>query len=205
MSNSKRWITFIVVGITLSLCGTGGIGFMLAHRARSEAAIYLRIVAPMPIGAAFDAVVKQLRDAGLALDVPSGCQSECTLNIRFENKWQYTMHLAPPTGLVGRLDFQSNKLIYKSTTMGQGLTSVASVTEQSAAISKVKIHQNKIVVDLSTSDFSDTRKLAYDFNLVCIGSQKACKSEDLLPTINELERATSRISRPDAISVDDAH
>jgi hypothetical protein len=190
--NSKRWLLFVVTATAIALLLVLAAAFVLAQRARTQAARYLRVVAPLRMGTTYGLVVTQLRNADIPVTLPSDCHEECILDIRFVNKWQYTLHLAPPTGLVGRLDFRDEKLVYKSTILGQGSIYAASVSEYPSAVSSVKLHQYKILVDLSPSDFTEYRKGAYAFNLACIGSVMGCKTDELLPTINDLEHATAK-------------
>jgi len=193
-----RWILLIVTGVVFALLLTIFASFVLAYRARAEAARYLHVVVPLRIGTTFDATVAQLRDAGVPTTIHGDCHHECILESRFVNRWQYVLHLAPPTGLVGRIDFGNDKLVYKSTILGRDFCCSAAVTESTSTISGTSANVDssgrprKIFVDLSALDFTEYRKQAYAFNLSCIGSMRGCEPEELLPTLNDLERALSK-------------
>jgi hypothetical protein len=195
LSNAKRRLLFIVIGTALVLALAIAASFVLAHRARADAARYIRLVAPLRIGTTYDGAVAQLRDARIPMTLPTDCRNACSLSFRFDNKWQSMLRLAPPTELSGQLDFRDEKLVSKSTTMNQG-TYRAEVTESTSRASRTSgdldssQRPRKVFVDLSALDFTEYRKRAYAFNLACLGSIRGCETEEFLPTVNELEHTT---------------
>ena len=171
------------------------LAFAHAYRARVEAGRYVGVITQMRIGTTYDLAVKQLRDAHIPVDLPSDCHHECLLDLEFVNKWQYKLHLAPPIALVGNLGFKEEKLVYKTTSLGGSNPYFASVRESTSTVSAVRVHQYNIAVDLSPSDFTEYRRLAYSFNLKCLGSMRQCNTDEFLPTVNELERRVAPVSR----------
>ena len=192
MRNRKRWLLAIATGLTLALLLVIASAFAQAYRARVEAGRYVGVITQMRIGTTYDLAVKQLHDANIPVDLPSDCHRECLLDLVFVNKWQYKLHLAPLMALGGDLRFKDEKLFYKTTGLWGGNPYSASVNESTSTVSAVRIHQYKILVDLSPSDFTEYRRLAYSFNLKCIGSMRRCNTDEFLPTVNELERITSK-------------
>jgi hypothetical protein len=196
----KRWMLYIVTAVVLALLLAITAAFFQAHRARTEAARYIRVVTPLRMGAAFDLVVAQLHDANISTTcLPDEPPHECILSFRFNDKWLYLLHLAPPAELIGRLDFRDDKLVYKSTAMGREMCCSAAVLESPSTISRAS-HGNVdssghpwiLTVELSPLDFTEYRKQAYAFNLACIGSMRVCKTDEYLPTLHDLERGTPK-------------
>lgn len=73
LKNVKCWLLLILTIVALALLLAITAAFVQAHRARTEAARYLRIVAPLRMGTAYNLVATQLRDAGLSttcVDLP---------------------------------------------------------------------------------------------------------------------------------------
>jgi len=183
-------LLFTVTGVILVLLLVIATAFVRAHRARAKAEGYLRVIVPLRIDSTYDVVVKQLQDADILTTLPRDCHHECVIELRFSNDLQAMLHLAPPIGFLGDLDFADGKLVHKGTSLGG--PNYAAVTEDSSTVSEVKVHQYKIWVALSPSDFTDYRRQAYAFNLACIGSMRGCKMDELLPTINSLEHGASK-------------
>jgi len=188
--NNKQRLLFIVAGVIFVLLLTIATAFALAHRARAEAERYLGVIVPLHIGSTYDDTVAQLHNANIpATCLPSAPRNECAIELQFSNDLQAMLHLAPPIGFLGDLHFVDGKLVHKGTSLGW--VERVAVTEDTSAPSMVSVHQNKIWVALSPSDFTEYRKKAYSFNLMCIGALKACTLEELLPTINDLEHSPS--------------
>jgi hypothetical protein len=193
LRNRKRWLLLIGATVTLALILSAATAFVLAHRTRTEASRFLKVIVSLRIGSTYDDAAAQLRNVNIFVTcIPSDRPHECVVACLFVNKWQAMMHLAPSTSLLGQLDFDQGKLVFKQTILGVGSAHFASVSEYASAISLVKLHQNKIGVDLSPSDFTEYRARAYAFNLRCIGSIRGCKTDELLPTINVLDHATAK-------------
>jgi hypothetical protein len=114
----RRWLSLILIGVSFVLLLAIATSFALAYRARSEAAKYLQIVAPLRIGTEYGAVVGELRRARLPFVLLDGCHPRCVLLLDVDDQWLYKLHLAAPAGFVGRLDFQNGKLTHKFTVMG---------------------------------------------------------------------------------------
>lgn len=187
---NKRWLLFIVAGAVLALLLTIAAAFALADKARAEAKRYLGVIVPLRIGSTYEVVVRQLQDADIPMTLPRDCPHECVIELRFSNELQATLHLAPPIGFLGDLHFVDGKLVHKGTSLGWA--DQVSVTEDTLAPPMVSVHQYKIWIALSPSDFTDYRRQAYAFNLACIGSIRGCKADELLPTINDLKRAAAK-------------
>jgi hypothetical protein len=187
----RRW-PLAVLCVVLATLLVIALAFAQAYRARVEAGRYVGVITQMRIGTTYDLAVKQLHDANIPVDLPSDCHHECLLDLVFVNKWQYKLHLAPLIALGGDLRFKDEKLFYKTTGLWGGNPYSASVNESTSTVSAVRIHQYQILVDLSPSDFTEYRRLAYAFNLTCIGAMRGCKTDQLLPTIDDLERATAK-------------
>jgi hypothetical protein len=211
LNSAKSWLLFIVTGTAFVLLLAIIATFVLALRARAEAVTYIRLVTSLRIGTTYDAAAAQLRDAGISPNVPTDCRSACTLLFHFDNKWQSLLHLAPPAALSGQLDFRDDKVVSKTTAMSQS-TYGAEVTESASRASRTSGdidssgRPRKVFVDLSAFDFTEYRKQAYAFDLACIGSMRGCKTDEFLPTVNELEHATPTLSErehttPSSISV----
>jgi hypothetical protein len=182
-----RWSLLIPAGALLVLVLAVAAAFVQVHRARTRAGRYLVFILPLRIGSTYDIVVRQLRDADIPTTLPSECHTECGIELRFLNTLQTGLHLAPPTALVGDLSFRDGKLVQKTTVLGGHNPYLASVSEYSGAVSEVRKHQNQVIVSLAPSDFTDFRRQAYAFNLMCIGSMKGCTTDEYLPTVNVLE------------------
>jgi len=114
----RRRLSLILIGVSFVLLLAIATSFALAYRARSEAAKYLQIIAPLPIGTEYGAVVGELRRARLPFVLLDGCHPRCVLLLDVDDQWLYKLHLAAPAGFVGRLDFQNGKLTHKFTVMG---------------------------------------------------------------------------------------
>lgn len=202
MANVKRWSLSVLTGVLLVIPLVIAASFALAYRARIEAAGYLRVVMPLPIGATYDVVAAQLHNARLPVGLSGDCYSGCRLEFLAGDKWLCRLHLAPPVALLGRLDFRNGVLVYKDTMMGQDIMVwSASVTEgeywgpfPSGVHGTADSSGNgrHIFVHLSPSDSSEYRRKAYAFNVACIGSVRSCKAVEYLPTVNDLWRPTSR-------------
>jgi hypothetical protein len=193
-TEAKRRLLFIIAGLAFALLLAIAAAFVLTYRARAEAARYLRTVMELRIDTNYDIVVTQLRNAQVPLVLPSDCHRECRLSFDFDDKWLYRLRLASPAEFAGRLDFQDAKLVYKSTSIGRGVCCMAVVLESAGKISRASVsnidssgHPLKILVNLSALDFSEYRRKAYGFNVACIGSMRACRPDEYLPTINDLE------------------
>jgi hypothetical protein len=191
-TNCKRRWAPAVLCVVLATLLVIALAFAQAYRARVEAGRYVGVITQMRIGTTYDLAVKQLHDANIPVDLPSDCHHECFLDLVFVNKWQYKLHLAPLIALAGDLRFKDEKLFYKTTGLWGGNPYTASVRESTSTVSAVRIHQYKILVDLSPSDFTEYRRLAYNFNLKCLGSIRRCNTDEFLPTVNELERMTPK-------------
>jgi hypothetical protein len=192
LTNCRRRWPLTVLCVVLATLLVIALAFAQAYRARVEAGRYVGVITQMRIGTIYDLAVKQLRDANIPVDLPSDCHPECLLDLVFVNKWQYKLHLASLIALAGDLRFKDEKLVYKNTNLWGGNANSASVRESTSTVSAVRIHQYKILVDLSPSDFTEYRRLAYSFNLKCLGSMRQCNTDEFLPTVNELERITSK-------------
>ncbi len=192
LTNCQRRWPLTVLCVVLATLLVIALAFAHAYRARVEAGRYVAVITQMRIGTTYDVAVKQLRDADISVHLPSECHHECLLDLEFVNKWQYKLHLGPPMALVGNLGFKDEKLVYKTTGLGGSNPNSASVRESTSTVSAVRVHQYKIAVDLSPSDFTEYRRLAYSFNLKCLGSMRQCSTDEFLPTVNELERITSK-------------
>jgi len=195
-SKTKRWLLCIVAGTALLLLSAIAATYILARLARAEAKTYIRIVMPLRIGTAYEVAVPQLGAAGIPMTLPTDCRNACTLLFRFDNRWQHMLHLPPSAEFMGYLDFRDGKLVTKSTTMTQGIYA-AEVTESTGRASRtsgdadLSGRPQKVFVDLSAIDYTDYRRQAYAFELACMGLVRGCKTDEFLPTVNELERATS--------------
>jgi hypothetical protein len=197
--NVKRRLLFVVTAVAVTLLLAITAAFVQARRARTGATRYIRVVTPLRIGTPYDLVVAQLRDADIATTCLSGDRPhECTLVFRFNNKWQYRLHLAPPAELVGQLEFRDESLVQKSTVLGRDVCCWADVLESASTTSRTTANVDssgrtwKISVEVSALDFTEYRKQAYAFNLACIGSMRGCKTDEYLPTVNDLERTGSK-------------
>jgi hypothetical protein len=191
MSRQNCW-SRAALYVVLAALLVVGLAFAHALRARLEARRYLDVITQMPIGTTYDLAVRQLGEANIPVNPPIDCHHDCFLNLEFTNKWQYKLRLAPPVALVGTLDFKDEKLVYKTTILGGSNPYSAGVRESTTTLSAVRVHQYKIAIDLSPSDFTEYRRLAYSFNLKCLGSMRQCNIDEFLPTVNELERITSK-------------
>ncbi|MGD0415694.1 MAG: hypothetical protein ABSA80_10105 [Terriglobales bacterium] len=191
MNCQRRW-PLIVLCVVLATMFVIALAFAQAYRARVEAGRYVGVITQMRIGTTYDLAVKQLHDANIPVDLPGDCHHECLLELVFVNKWQYKLHLAPLMALAGDLRFKDDKLVRKTTLLGGSNPYFAGVRESTSTVSAVRVHQYNISVDLSPSDFTEYRRLAYSFNLKCLGSMRQCTTDEFLPTVNELERITSR-------------
>lgn len=198
-SNATRFFLFIVTGTALLSLLAVAATFVLAHRARAEAATYIRLVKSVRIGTTFEVAVAQLREARISVDMPTDCHSACTLLFRFDNKWQSLLRLAPSVALSSQLNFQDDRLVSKSTTMNQGIYRTE-LTESTSRASRTSGdvdssgRPRKVFVDLSAVDFTEYRNQAYAFDLACIGRTRGCKTGEFLPTVNELEHAIPNTS-----------
>ncbi len=197
LTNIKRWLLFVVTGVGLVLLLAIAASFVVTHRVRSQAAGYLDVVRELRIGTTYDIAVAQLHNAKTPMTLLGECSRECSLVFRFEDKLLYALHLAPPTGFIGRLRFQDGRLVSKLTVMGRDTCCMAAVQESASEISKTLPrtvdsagHPWKIIVGLSAADFTGYRNQAYAFNVACIGSMKGCRTDEYLPTAHDLERAS---------------
>ena len=194
MSRRRFLLLLTLAAFALLLAITAA--FAQAYKARAEAARYIRVVTPLRMGTAFDVAVAQLHDAGVSSTcLPDDIPHECKLIYRFNDKWLYILHLAPPAELAAWLTFRDDKLVYKSTAMGRDMCCSATVLESPSTISRTSHgnidssgHPWRITVELSALDFTEYRQQAYAFNLACIGSMRGCKTDEYLPIVNDLER-----------------
>ena len=190
----RRRLSLILIGVSFVLLLAIATSFALAYRARSEAAKYLQIVAPLRIGTEYGAVVGELRRARLPFVLLDGCHPRCVLLLDVDDQWLYKLHLAAPAGFAGRLDFQNGKLTHKFTVMGvmgHGVCCFATVEESASATSGVfpgnldsSGHPWRLRVELAASDFGECRRQAYAFNVACIGAMRACRTDEYLTTVN---------------------
>ena len=192
LTNCKLCWPLIILCTVVAISLVIALAFVQAYRARAEAARYVEVITQLRIGTTYDLALQQLRDANISVDMPTDCHHECLLDLEFVNKWQYKLHLAPPIALVGNLRFKDEKLVYKTTLLGGSNPYSAGVRETISTVSAVRVHQYKVAVDLSPSDFTEFRRLAYSFDLKCIGSMRQCNADEFLPTVNELERITPK-------------
>lgn|GEM_PF-3101030 len=198
--NIKRWLLFTAIGTALAVILVIAASFLLAWRARSEAARYLRVVTALPIGTTYDVVRAELRYAEIPMSLPSECQQECFLVFEVDDRWLYLLHLAPPVGFSGQLSFQDQRLTDKSTSMGYGVCCGVRVSETASAISGASSsssldtsrHPLKIHVDIAALDFTDYRKQAYAFDVTCIGSMRGCSTDEYLPTGKYLKQEAAK-------------
>ena len=175
--------------------------FASNYKARVDAARYLRIVMPLRLGTSYDAAVTQLRNAGVAADPTTrfdDCPRDCTLIFTVGDVWLYRLHLAPPVGFYGRLDFKNGALVYKVTSLGQDVMVWNAAVSEGSSLephlganvdSSGQIRQ--IHINLSPSDSTEFRSTAYDFKLACIGSMRGCTAVDYLPW-NDLRRLATK-------------
>jgi|SRR5579864_97036 len=205
MINIKRWWPLTLGGAAFALALAIALAFAVTYRARAEAARYLRLVIPLRIGTSYDVAAAQLRNANLPMRAASGdCHLDCSLSFLVGDKWLYKLHLAPPVGFSGRLDFRKGTLVYKSTSLGQDpMVWSATVSEGSPGFGSLVpgLHGTQdssgnvrhLSVHLSPSDFTEYRNRSYTFNLACIGSIKPCRADEYLPT-NDLRRLSPQVA-----------
>lgn len=184
----KRWLFLTSTTAALALLVMILISLALAQRARHEAERYLRAVTPLRIGTSYDVALGELSKAGISMKQLNDCRQECALVFDVSDKWLYLLHLAAPAEFIGRLDFNNQQLIYKETAMGRGMCCFAIVNESRTTISKVSSrdldasgHPSKINVDLAATDFTNFREMAYAYKVACIGSRRACWTDEYLP------------------------
>lgn len=197
-----RWLSFIVGLLILGLCMAVFVALRQVHMARLYAARYLGIVVPLPINAPYNAVMDQMRSAGLAITLTGDCSRDCSLSFLVGDEWLYKLHLAPPMGFSGRLDFRNGLLVYKRTGMGQDvMVWSAEVSEGTPPFGVLTpgLHGTQdssgnvrhLFVSLSPADSAEYREKAYAFNLTCIGSIRGCKADKYLP-LGDLRRLRSQ-------------
>ena len=198
-NNIKRWLLLTVGAGVLTLLLAVAFSFVFAYKAKATAARYLLVVTRLDVGTTYGVAVEQLRSEHIPLTLPSDCHHECTLLFKSDDKWLYMMHLAPPAEFVGRLDFRDEKLVYKKTAMGREMCCFAVVIESASTISRVVPgnldsagHPWKIDVELAASDVTQYRKKAYAFDVACIGSVRGCRTDEYLPTFNDLQQSASK-------------
>ncbi|HJT70059.1 MAG TPA: hypothetical protein VJ731_07665 [Terriglobales bacterium] len=214
MDVRRTLVIAILVAIAV-LVGLVVTAFALRYKARTDAKKYLGFVAPLRVNTAHNVVAADLRSAGIPMEQSGDCNQGCIMTFHVDDRSLWKLHLAPPVGFNGRLDFRNGALVYKFTSMGQDIMVwSASVSEGTPGLSveplqSSSLHANQnssgkrrqIFVHLLPSDFSDFRTRAYAFNIGCIGSLKPCEAEDYLPT-RELERLSGATGNS---QVEDAH
>jgi hypothetical protein len=191
MTNTKRSFLIVAGATAISLSLAVVTSYLFAHRARTHAARYLQVVAPLRIGTGYSTTVAQLRNAQIPLTLPDKCERTCRLEFRFDDKLLYRLHLAAPSGLYSSLEFRNGTLTQKSTEMSRNTCCSAAVIESSQTSSKTTHNVNSlgqtlwITVELSADDFTAYRTQAYSFDVRCIGAHRECQSEDYLPLVSK--------------------
>lgn len=189
----KRRLLFVVLVLALASLSFAIVPFILARRARACAGRYVSVVMSLRIGTPYDTVIAQLRRARIPLVIQTKCQHDCILLFDFDDRWLYKLRWAAPLELAGRLDFRDQQLVYKSTSMGHDSCCFATVLESPSTRSTISLgnldssgHPTKPLVEISPVDFSGYRKDAYSFNVACIGSMRACSTDEYLAILNPL-------------------
>lgn len=207
MMDIKRLLPLGLFGAALVFALAVAVAFWLTFQARREAARYLRLVTVLRISTTYDAAISQLGNAGLSMRTVAGdCHHDCTLNFEVGDEWLYKLHLAPPVGFNGWLEFRNGTLTSKSTSMGQDvMVWSATVSEGSPSFGSLVagLHGTQdssgnlrhLFINLLPADFSEYRTKAYAFNVACIGSMKACKADEFLP-IAALKLAAPQVVVP---------
>ncbi|HZQ18065.1 MAG TPA: hypothetical protein VFA90_05035 [Terriglobales bacterium] len=195
-------IVLLVAAAVLAL--VGALAFAFTYEARSRATRYLGFVALLRINTPNDVVASELHQAGIPIRSLGDCKQDCIMTFHVDDWQLWRLHLAPPVGFNGRLDFRHGALVYKFTSMGQDIMVwSASVAEGTPPLSTEALQTSRltgnqdssgklrhVIIDLVPSDFSEFRSKAYAFNVRCIGSLKPCEADEYLPT-RELTRLSA--------------